>query len=50
VNATNNVGNTALHYAMQRGSAPMIQALTDAGARNDIKNKQGKTAADLARK
>jgi ankyrin repeat protein len=49
VHAANNVGNTALHYAVQRGSAPVIQALVSRGGKLDVKNKRGQTPADLAR-
>ena len=49
VNAANDVGMTAAHYAVQRGSERLIEYLASKGARFDIKNKQGRTAADLAR-
>jgi len=49
VNAANQTGNTAMHFAVQRGSVPIIELLAGKGARFDVKNKQGKTAADLAR-
>jgi uncharacterized protein len=49
VNAVNNAGMTAMHYAVQRGSDRIVEFLASRGARFDLKNKQGKTAADLAR-
>jgi len=49
VNAANNIGNTALHYAAQRGTTPIIQVLAAKGAKFDVKNKRGQTAVDLAR-
>jgi ankyrin repeat protein len=48
VNAVNNQGNTALHYAAQQGSARIIEFLASKGARFDVKNKQGRLAIDLA--
>ena len=49
VNAVNDLGMTAAHYAVQRGSERLIEYLATRGARFDVKNKQGRTAADLAR-
>jgi uncharacterized protein len=49
VNAANDLGMTAAHYAVQRGSEPIIEYLAGRGARFDVKNKQGRTPADLAR-
>jgi ankyrin repeat protein len=49
VNAANDLGMTAAHYAVQRGSERLIEYLASKGARFDVKNKQGRTAADLAR-
>jgi uncharacterized protein len=49
VNAVNDLGMTAAHYAVQRGSEKIIEYLASKGARFDIKNKQGRTPADLAR-
>ncbi|HZM60440.1 MAG TPA: ankyrin repeat domain-containing protein [Vicinamibacterales bacterium] len=49
VNAANTAGMTAMHYAVQRGSDRIIEFLASKGARFDVKNKQGKTAAELAR-
>ena len=49
VNAVNDLGMTAAHYAVQRGSEKIIEYLAGRGARFDVKNKQGRTAAELAR-
>jgi len=49
VNNQNNQGNTALHLAAAGGvSAPAIQYLVGLGADLWIRNKDGKTAADVA--
>ena len=40
---------TPLHYAVQRGADRIIEYLAGKGARFDIKNKQGRTPAELAR-
>jgi ankyrin repeat protein len=43
-------GNTALHEAVSNGaSEKVVRMLLDHGARPDVKNKQGKTALQLAR-
>ena len=49
VNAANDLGMTPMHYAVQRGSDRIIEYLASKGARFDVKNKQGRTAAELAR-
>jgi ankyrin repeat protein len=49
VNAINDAGMTALHYAVARGSDRIVEYLAGNGAKFDVKNKQGKTPADLAR-
>jgi ankyrin repeat protein len=49
VNAANDVGMTPLHYAAQRGSDRIVEFLAGQGARFDVKNKQGRTPAELAR-
>jgi ankyrin repeat protein len=49
VNAVNNTGSSALHYAAQQGNEKMIEYLMAQGAKTDIKNKQGRTPAELAR-
>jgi ankyrin repeat protein len=48
VNATNNLGFTAMHYAAQSGRTRIIELLAANGAKLDIKNKAGKTPLDLA--
>ncbi|HLH31073.1 MAG TPA: ankyrin repeat domain-containing protein, partial [Terriglobia bacterium] len=47
VNAANDLGFTAAHYAAQTGRTRIIEFLAANGARLDIKNKAGKTALDL---
>ena len=49
VNAANDAGMTPMHYAVQRGVDRIIEYLAGKGARFDIKNKQGRSPADLAR-
>ena len=49
VNATNDAGMTPMHYAVQRGADRIIEFLASKGARFDIKNKQGRSPAELAR-
>jgi ankyrin repeat protein len=48
VNAANQAGNTALHYAALTGSARSVEYLAANGAALDVSNKQGKTPLDLA--
>jgi ankyrin repeat protein len=48
VNAANDSGNTALHYAALNGSARGVEFLAANGASLDLKNKQGKTPLELA--
>jgi ankyrin repeat protein len=48
VNAFNTSGQTILHTAAARGSNPIIQYVAEKGARLDRKDKQGRTALDLA--
>lgn len=43
-------GYTALDLAVMEGKIPVVELLLANGARRDQKNKQGKTAADLASK
>jgi ankyrin repeat protein len=50
VNAINDQGSTALHLAAQRGSDRVLQYLITRGAKSDVKNKQGKTPAEIAPK
>jgi ankyrin repeat protein len=49
VNAANDTGMTPMHYAVQRGVDRIIEYLAGKGGRFDIKNKQGRSPADLAR-
>jgi ankyrin repeat protein len=49
VNVSNDLGMTPLHYAAQRGSDRIVEFLAGQGARFDVKNKQGRTPAELAR-
>jgi ankyrin repeat protein len=49
VNAANDAGMTPMHYAVQRGVDRLIEYLASKGARFDVKNKQGRSPADLAR-
>jgi uncharacterized protein len=49
VNASNDSGNTAVHYAAQTGAARIVEFLAANGARLDAKNTQGKSPLDLAR-
>ena len=48
VNAFNTNGQTILHNAAGRGANPVIQYLAEKGARLDKKDKQGRTALDIA--
>lgn len=49
VNAVNDLGMTPMHYAVQRSADRIVEYLASKGARFDIKNKQGRTPAELAR-
>ena len=49
VDAINDLGNTALHYAALTGATRIVEYLAGTGAKLDIRNFQGKTALDLAR-
>jgi ankyrin repeat protein len=48
VNAANDPGFTAVHYAAQGGRNRIVEFLAANGARLDVKNKAGKTPLDLA--
>jgi ankyrin repeat protein len=48
VNAANDLGFTAVHYAAQGGRNKLIEFLAANGAKLDVKNKAGKTPLDLA--
>src|SRR5499425_1380939 len=50
VNAVNDQQNTAVHLAALRGNDKVVQYLASRGAKFDIKNKQGKTPAEVAPK
>ena len=50
VNAVNDQQNTAVHLAALRGNDKVVQYLASRGARFDIKNKQGKSPAEVAPK
>jgi len=47
INAQDNLGNTALHYAVQNGDTYTVQALIVAGADITIKNNKGETPNGL---
>lgn len=48
VNAGNDLGFTAIHYAAQTGRDRIVEFLAAKGANLDVKNKAGKTPLDLA--
>jgi hypothetical protein len=48
VNAVNDLGFTAVHYAAQGGRNAIIEFLAANGAKLDVANKAGKTPLDLA--
>ena len=48
INAVNDAGDTALHGAVQRGSAAIIRFLAAHGAKLDAKNKLGRTPLEAA--
>ncbi len=48
INAANEAGNTALHYAALTGSTRIADYLAANGAALDVRNKQGKSPLDLA--
>ena len=50
VNAVNEQQTTAVHLAASRGNDKVVQYLVSRGARLDIKNRQGKTPAEIAPK
>ena len=48
LNAVDNTGRTPLHWAAEMGYDPIVAALVRAGANQDVKDKAGKTPAQLA--
>jgi ankyrin repeat protein len=48
VNAVNSRGMTAMHYSARTGNDAAIQLLADHGARLDVKDRLGRTPADMA--
>lgn len=49
VNEVNDADYTALHVAAEKGNATIVALLLGAGARNDLYDFDGRTAADVAR-
>ena len=49
VNAANDSGLTAAHYAAQSGLNSVVRLLAQRGAALGVKDKQGRTPADVAR-
>ncbi len=50
VNAADGGGYTALHYASMRGAGEIVALLEQSGASAELKNKDGKTPRDLAKR
>jgi uncharacterized protein len=48
VNAVNSRGMTAIHYAARAGNDQAVQLLADHGARLDVKDRLGRSPADIA--
>ena len=48
INAFNDVGQTAMHGAAQRGSIPVLRFLLEQGAKPTVKNNRGRTPLDEA--
>jgi ankyrin repeat protein len=48
VDARDNIGRMALHYAAEQGYDGIVAALLQAGAKTDVKDNDGKSPADLA--
>jgi ankyrin repeat protein len=48
INAQTDIGNTPLHFATRSGNMPTVQLLVENGAKINLKNKDGKTALDVA--
>jgi ankyrin repeat protein len=49
IDAQNDLGNTALHYAAQTGASRIVEYLVGKGAKLDVYNYVGQTAADMTR-
>ena len=49
VNFVDIYGETPLHVAVKRGSASMVEALLDAGAKTDVRDRGGHTAFDFSK-
>jgi ankyrin repeat protein len=49
IDAQNDLGNTALHYAAQTGAARIVEFLVARGARPDVYNYAGQTPVDLTK-
>ena len=49
IDARDNDGSTAVHYAANDGRLDVVQTLLQLGARGDFVNTDGLTALDLAR-
>jgi len=50
VNATNEFGNTPLHYAAAQNQVAMAAALIEAGANPNVSNNNGQTPLSIARR
>ncbi|XP_066478554.1 ankyrin repeat domain-containing protein 22 [Tiliqua scincoides] len=50
VNAADNLGRTALHYACEMKNEAIIPLLVEAGGDSSIKDKEGETSLDIARR
>ncbi|MFH1116297.1 MAG: ankyrin repeat domain-containing protein, partial [Pseudomonadota bacterium] len=50
VNARNETGKTAVMFAASEGQPEVVETLLKAGADPDLKDKDGDTAASLAKK
>jgi ankyrin repeat protein len=48
INAVDGNGQTALHIAAGQASARIVTALVELGSKLEIKDKQGRTALDVA--
>jgi len=48
VNAANDAGQTAMHFAAQSGLDSVVQLLADRGAKLDVADKQSRTPLDAA--